>query len=181
LIGNVEQNVPGAASINAFDPSTGVFLSHLQSPNGTPLAIPGLWDLDFGAGSPNNGKTNELFFTAGPNAVTFTGNGLFGLIHAAGDQGGGSAASGGLGGHGQPELLTQGSMESAALSGQEGASARSTNAVPLGLVLLDSSAAPASTQPAVLASHQFAGQTAPSELVDELFDAQNGNTRWNAL
>jgi uncharacterized protein (TIGR03118 family) len=84
LIGNVEDG-----RINAFQPGTGAFVGTMQRPDGTPIVIPGLWDLAFGAGSPNNGKTNELFFTAGPNAITFTGNGLFGEIHAAGDQGSG--------------------------------------------------------------------------------------------
>jgi uncharacterized protein (TIGR03118 family) len=85
LIGNVENG-----KINAFDPNTGAFLGTMTQPDGTPIVIPGLWDLAFGAGSPANGKTNELFFTAGPNAVNFAGNGLFGVIHAAG-QGSGQA------------------------------------------------------------------------------------------
>ena len=41
----------GAGNINAFDPATGAFLGHLQQPDGTPIAIPGLWDLTFGGGS----------------------------------------------------------------------------------------------------------------------------------
>jgi uncharacterized protein (TIGR03118 family) len=80
LIGNVEDG-----HINAFDPNSGAFIGAMKSPDGTPITIPGLWDLAFGAGSPNNGKTNELFFTAGPNAINFAGNGLFGVIHAAGN------------------------------------------------------------------------------------------------
>jgi uncharacterized protein (TIGR03118 family) len=87
LIGNVE----GAGNINAFDPGTGAFLGQLTHPDGTPIAIAGLWDLDFGGGSKSNGKTNQLFFTAGVNADTFTGNGLFGVIQAAGDGGANSA------------------------------------------------------------------------------------------
>ena len=88
MIGNVENGL-----INAFNPKTGAFVGTLAHPDGTPIVIPGLWDLAFGDGSPANGKTNELFFTAGPNAVTFTGNGLFGEIIAAGDQAGSSATS----------------------------------------------------------------------------------------
>jgi uncharacterized protein (TIGR03118 family) len=83
LIGNVE----GAGNINAFDPATGVYLGRLQHPDGTPIAIAGLWDLVFGSGTPESGKTNQLFFDAGPNAPDLSGNGLFGVIHAAGDQG----------------------------------------------------------------------------------------------
>jgi uncharacterized protein (TIGR03118 family) len=81
LIGNVE----GAGNINAFDPITGAFLSPLRHPDGTPIAIAGLWDLVFGGSSPNNGKSNQLFFDAGPSAENLTGNGLFGMITVPGD------------------------------------------------------------------------------------------------
>jgi uncharacterized protein (TIGR03118 family) len=84
LIGNVE----GAGNINAFDPATGAYLGQLRHPDGTPVAIPGLWDLTFGTGTPASGKTNQLFFDAGPNAPNLAGNGLFGVIFAAGDQSG---------------------------------------------------------------------------------------------
>src|SRR6516225_7484222 len=80
LIGNVE----GTGNINAFDPVTGAFLGQLRHPDGTPVAIPGLWDLTFGGGSHINGRTNQLFFDAGPNLPNPTGNGLFGMIVAAG-------------------------------------------------------------------------------------------------
>src|SRR5262249_43074919 len=69
LIGNVENGL-----INAFDHNTDAYVGTLARPDGTPIVIPGLWDLAFGAGSPANGKTNELFFTAGPNAINFAGN-----------------------------------------------------------------------------------------------------------
>jgi hypothetical protein len=85
--------VEGAGHINAFDPRTGAFLGQLTHPDGTPIAVPGLWDLSFGGGSKSNGKTNQLFFTAGPNAVTFTGNGLFGMIQAVGNGGANSAVT----------------------------------------------------------------------------------------
>jgi hypothetical protein len=91
LIGNVE----GAGHINAFDPATGAYLGRLKRPDGTPVAIAGLWDLVFGGGSPANGRPNELFFDAGVNAVDFAGNGLFGVIHAAGDGGDDSGHDGG--------------------------------------------------------------------------------------
>jgi uncharacterized protein (TIGR03118 family) len=80
LIGNVE----GDGNINAFDPVTGASLGQLRHPDGTPVAIPGLWDLTFGGGSKSNGQTNQLFFDAGPNAPNPAGNGLFGMIFAAG-------------------------------------------------------------------------------------------------
>jgi hypothetical protein len=57
----------------------------LQKPDGTPIAIPGLWDLTFGGGSPDNGLSKQLYFDAGPNAPNPAGNGLFGRIIAAGN------------------------------------------------------------------------------------------------
>jgi hypothetical protein len=78
LIGNVEDGL-----INVFQPGTGAFLGSLDHPDGTPIVIPGLWDLSFGAGSKNNGKTNQLFFTAGFTAEDPAGNGLFGMIVVA--------------------------------------------------------------------------------------------------
>jgi len=52
----------------------------LRSSTGSALAIDGLWALEFGHGAPNNGPTDTLFFTAGPNDEH---NGLFGSIRAA--------------------------------------------------------------------------------------------------
>jgi uncharacterized protein (TIGR03118 family) len=80
LIGNVE----GAGNINAFDPATGAYLGPLTQPDGTPIAIAGLWDLTFGGDSPANGLAKQLYFNAGPNAASAAGNGLFGRIIAAG-------------------------------------------------------------------------------------------------
>jgi hypothetical protein len=80
-------NVAGLGHINVFDPATGAYLGMLRQPDGTPIAITGLWDLEFGDGTPEGGKTNQLFFDAGPNAPGVSINGLFGVIHAAGDQG----------------------------------------------------------------------------------------------
>lgn len=72
LMGNVDDG-----HINAFDPKTGAFLGMMTRPNGVPVTIGGLWALQFGAGSPNNGNKNELFFTAGPAGYR---KGLFGMI-----------------------------------------------------------------------------------------------------
>ena len=81
-------NVAGAGNINVYNPSTGAYLGQLDGPDGTPIAITGLWDLEFGDGTPKGGKTNQLFFDAGPNAPGVSINGLFGVIQPAGDQGG---------------------------------------------------------------------------------------------
>jgi uncharacterized protein (TIGR03118 family) len=75
-------NVAGAGNINVYDPTTGAYLGQLDRPDGTAIAIAGLWDLEFGDGTPNGGDTNELFFDAGPNAPGVSINGLFGVIHA---------------------------------------------------------------------------------------------------
>jgi uncharacterized protein (TIGR03118 family) len=80
LIGNVDDG-----RISAFDPATQAFLGQLADPAGKPIAIGGLWGLEFGGGSPANGQTNQLFFSAGPNGYF---DGLFGLIHATGEGGG---------------------------------------------------------------------------------------------
>jgi uncharacterized protein (TIGR03118 family) len=81
-------NVAGAGNINAYDPNTHQWLGQLSQPNGTPIAIKGLWDLEFGDGVPKSGKTNQLFFDAGPNRPGDSTGGLFGMILAAGNQGG---------------------------------------------------------------------------------------------
>jgi len=72
LVGNF-----GNGWINAYNPSTGALLGHLLNPNGSPLAIDGLWGLEFGTGSAASGPTNTLFFTAGPEDES---HGLFGKL-----------------------------------------------------------------------------------------------------
>ena len=51
----------------------------LRDTSGKTISIDGLWALQFGHGSPTNGPTNTLFFTAGPNDES---DGLFGSITA---------------------------------------------------------------------------------------------------
>jgi uncharacterized protein (TIGR03118 family) len=80
-------NVAGKGNINVYDPDTYQWLGQLRQPNGDPIEIKGLWDLEFGDGTPHGGKTNHLFFDAGPNHPGDNTGGLFGVIHAAGDQG----------------------------------------------------------------------------------------------
>src|SRR5206468_31977 len=52
----------------------------LRTADDLPVAIDGLWGLEFGHGAANNGPTNTLFFTAGPNGEE---DGLFGMINAS--------------------------------------------------------------------------------------------------
>jgi uncharacterized protein (TIGR03118 family) len=78
LVGNF-----GDGRINAYHEVFHRFFvpaGQLRSSAGGPLTIDGLWALEFGQGAPNNGPTDTLFFTAGPNDEQ---NGLFGSIRAS--------------------------------------------------------------------------------------------------
>ncbi len=66
--------------INAFNAQTGKFLGPLRDASGRVIEIDSVWALQFGQGNANNGATNQLFFTAGPNNYA---NGLFGTITLA--------------------------------------------------------------------------------------------------
>ena len=75
LVGNF-----GDGRINAYkrmSPGNWVHDGKLKNKAGTPIAIQGLWALEFGLGAPNNGSTGKLFFTAGPAGEN---HGLFGSI-----------------------------------------------------------------------------------------------------
>ena len=80
LVGNF-----GDGQITAFGREpTGRFepLGQLRTESGSVLTIDGLWALQFGKGAlANNGPTDSLFFTAGPDDES---HGLFGTIRAAG-------------------------------------------------------------------------------------------------
>ena len=75
LVGNF-----GDGQINAYEELPNGHFAHrgeLRTADGKSLAIDGLWALEFGHGAPNNGPTNTLFFTAGPDDES---HGLFGSI-----------------------------------------------------------------------------------------------------
>jgi len=77
LVGNF-----GDGQINAYEEMANGRFEHrgeLRDADGKPLSIDGLWALQFGHGSANNGPTNTLFFTAGPNDES---DGLLGSITA---------------------------------------------------------------------------------------------------
>jgi uncharacterized protein (TIGR03118 family) len=85
LIGNF-----GDGRINAFHENadgTWTPSGTLKGLNGQPLAIGGLWAIQFGSGAANNGQRNHLYFTAGPNGETA---GLFGRIIPNPGEAGGS-------------------------------------------------------------------------------------------
>lgn len=73
LVGNF-----GDGRINAYDPTTGASLGQLDDMNGKPITIDGLWGLTFG-NDANGGKSNVLYFTAGPGGEQ---HGLFGSLTA---------------------------------------------------------------------------------------------------
>jgi uncharacterized protein (TIGR03118 family) len=77
LVGNF-----GDGQINAYKQMSNGKFEHrgkLRGAKSKPLAIDGLWALQFGLGAPNNGPTDTLFFTAGPGGEK---HGLFGTIRA---------------------------------------------------------------------------------------------------
>jgi uncharacterized protein (TIGR03118 family) len=64
-------------TINAFNPLTGQFVGTMKDTNGKAVHIDRLWGIEFGGGSANNGRKNQLFFTAGPSDEL---TGTFGVI-----------------------------------------------------------------------------------------------------
>ena len=77
LVGNF-----GDGQINAYEEMANGKFEHrgeLRGTDGKSISIDGLWALQFGHGTVNNGPTNTLFFTAGPTDET---DGLFGSITA---------------------------------------------------------------------------------------------------
>jgi uncharacterized protein (TIGR03118 family) len=73
----ISNNINVSGTINGFNPKTGAFVGTVNNTSGKAIEIDQLWGIEFGGGSTANGKTNQLFFTAGPNNNV---NGLFGLI-----------------------------------------------------------------------------------------------------
>jgi uncharacterized protein (TIGR03118 family) len=70
-------NNTNAGTINGFNLTTGKFAGTVKNTAGKPITIDQLWGIEFGGGTANNGKANQLFFTSGPNNNV---NGLFGVI-----------------------------------------------------------------------------------------------------
>ena len=73
-------NNTNSGTINAFNLLSGAFVGTVTDKNGKSIVIDQLWGIRFGGGVANNGRTNQLFFTAGPaNNLT----GTFGVITPA--------------------------------------------------------------------------------------------------
>ena len=82
LIGNF-----GDGMINAYDPTTGMWMGQLDGADGKPLIDLGLWDLTFGNGG-SGGSKSDLYFTAGiPGDGMVEDHGLFGSIVATPEPG----------------------------------------------------------------------------------------------
>src|ERR1700691_1678194 len=81
LVGNFTDGI-----INAFNATSGAFLGALNDANGKPIAIPGLWSLNFGGGSDSE-DPGTLYITAGigggPNDDPVQSHGLLASIQAA--------------------------------------------------------------------------------------------------
>jgi len=73
LVGNFGE---GGASINAFNPTSGLFLGTISDESGTGIVIDELWALTFGNGGAG-GDPNNLYFTAG---IGEEEHGLFGKL-----------------------------------------------------------------------------------------------------
>ena len=69
----------GSGEILVFNPITGHFLARLRDANDAPIAIKGLWGINFGssASTGNSGSATTLFFAAG---IEDESHGLFGTI-----------------------------------------------------------------------------------------------------
>jgi uncharacterized protein (TIGR03118 family) len=72
----VSNNTNGG-TINAFNLESGQFVGTLKDTNRHAIRIDQLWGIDFGGGTANNGRANQLFFTAGPSNNLA---GMFGVI-----------------------------------------------------------------------------------------------------
>src|SRR5579863_1757601 len=70
-------NNTNTGTINGFNLSTGKFVGTVKNAAKKPITIDQLWGIEFGGGTSADGKTNQLFFTAGPNNNV---DGLFGVI-----------------------------------------------------------------------------------------------------
>jgi uncharacterized protein (TIGR03118 family) len=70
-------NFGGAGYVSAFNPSTGDFLGYLNQAEGKPVAIEGIWGLQFGNGV-SLGDSDALYFAAGPEGDNPSG--VFGSI-----------------------------------------------------------------------------------------------------
>jgi uncharacterized protein (TIGR03118 family) len=75
-------NNTNRGTISGFNLQTGELVGTMKDMSGKEIVINQLWGIEFGGGSASNGKTNQLFFTAGPaNNLA----GTFGVIGLGSD------------------------------------------------------------------------------------------------
>ena len=137
------------------------------------IAITGLWDLAFGAGSPNNGATNQLFFTAGFTGEDPTGNGLFGMIQAVGGGGNSTAAAAAL-------ALPVAGRGNASTPGAVGPGGQRTHPAALPA----SGPTPQRSAPSHGPASALARLVSPAGhglVLDQVFADLSGNTLWHIL
>jgi uncharacterized protein (TIGR03118 family) len=60
-------NNTNTGTIHGFNLATGQFVGKIKDTSGKAIQINQLWSIVFGGGTANDGRTNELFFTAGPS------------------------------------------------------------------------------------------------------------------
>jgi len=60
-------NNTNSGTINGFDIATGDLVGTIRDSSGKLIHIDQLWGIEFGDGLGINGRTNQLFFTAGPS------------------------------------------------------------------------------------------------------------------
>ena len=70
-------NNTNQGTINGFNLATGQYVGTVKDINGKVVTIDQLWGIEFGGGTKNNGRTDQLFFAAGPKK-NFAGT--FGVI-----------------------------------------------------------------------------------------------------
>jgi uncharacterized protein (TIGR03118 family) len=71
----ISNNTSGG-TINGFNLTTGALVGTVKNSLGKPISINGLWGIEFGGGTSSNGKTNQLYYTAGPSDT----DGYFGVV-----------------------------------------------------------------------------------------------------
>jgi uncharacterized protein (TIGR03118 family) len=64
-------------TIVGYNLKTGKLVGTMEVSAGKPVAINGIWGIEFGGGTSANGATNALYYTAGPNDT----DGYFGVIN----------------------------------------------------------------------------------------------------
>ncbi len=72
-------NNTSTGNIIGYNLANGKPVGIVKDTSGKNIKINGLWGIEFGGGSPNNGAKNQLFFTAGPNDQF----GYFGVVGVA--------------------------------------------------------------------------------------------------